>query len=262
MFKNMFKFDQVQKLEEGEKIILFLRRHWLAMLPAILAVLVLVLFPVFIFSLYSYFDIPALLEEWGVGVSPNKILVFFFAVYFLFLDFFCLVAWFQYYLDVTILTNKRLVDIEQINIFQRQVASTDLVYIQDVSSEVKGFLPSLFDYGRVIVQTAGERPNFVLENIPHPSAVARQILVTAQGKSITQSIPEEELIKKHEEEAFSALGGKEMNEAQDEIITKKEQKGDGDMGIVERKNGAGNKGEGQPQSQDKNKFQSGEIDLS
>ncbi len=211
MLRGLLRHNLTQELEQGEEIVLFLRRHWMAMLPAFLAVGILALFPIFVLIMYSYFDISSLLLEWGIGVAPEKILAFFFAVYFLFLDFFFLVAWMQYYLDVTILTNRRLVDIEQINIFQRQVASTDLIYIQDVSSEVKGLLPSLLDYGRVIVQTAGERPNFILEDIPHPSAVARQILITAQGSAPNGRIPGEEIIKTHESQAFSVLKGQDTS---------------------------------------------------
>ncbi|MCD6194876.1 hypothetical protein J7K05_01580 [bacterium] len=258
MFKSMFQGDAQQRLEEGEEIVIFLHRHWLAMLPVFLAVLVLILFPILVFVAYSYFDLSLLLEEWGLLVSPSKILAFFFAVYFLFLDFFCLVAWIQYYLDVTILTNRRLVDIEQVNIFQRQVASTDLVYIQDVSSEVKGFLPSLLDYGRVVVQTAGERPNFILENIPHPSAVARQILVTAQGKTSTQVSSGEELIKRHEEEVFSSMSGGKLVPSSN--FSKKERQSRSEGVNISGKEEVENKEESRDREKSED-AQSGEIDL-
>jgi len=199
------KQDTYEGFQEGEKIILFLRRHWLAMLPVVLAVLFLMLIPlVVLVSIYSQGWLN-FAYEMDLGISVTKIVVFLFFVYLLFLVFFILVAWLQYYLDVTILTNRRLIDIQQINIFNRQVAFTDLVYIQDVRSEIKGFIQRFFDYGTVMIQTAAENPNFILRDMPHPSMIAREIIAICRGEMpVAQEtgVSLEQRFRMHEDEAL------------------------------------------------------------
>ena len=80
------------------------------------------------------------------------------------------------YYDLTVVTNDRLVDIDQEQLFYRKISELSLTDIQDVSSTVKGFLPSMFDYGNVFIQTAGEKTNFHMLNIGHPREVAAMIL--------------------------------------------------------------------------------------
>lgn len=205
MVTARFSHPEFQRAK-GEKIILFLRRHWMALLPIFGAIFLLIAIPVVLIAILYYYGLFSWLQELDLVVSPTKIVALFFSLYFLYLVFFFFVAWMQYYLDVTILTNRRIVDIQQINLFNRKVASTDLIYVQDVRSEVKGPLQRFFDYGTVVIQTAGKRANFILEDIPHPSAVARRILITAEGRE-TKSVPKkrEVELKMHEEEAFSSL---------------------------------------------------------
>ena len=105
------------------------------------------------------------------------------AVVYLILSVLLLSGWLQffnqfidYYLDVSVITNTRIVDVEQTGLFGRTISELDLYKVQDVTSEVKGFWRSLFQYGFVYVQTAGETQRFVFENIPNAHAVRKQIL--------------------------------------------------------------------------------------
>lgn len=107
----------------------------------------------------------------------------FFTLYVLLASAFFLGGWlfiFQsfidYWLDVFILTDKRILDIEQGGLFSRTVSELRLYRTQDVTAEVKGILHTLLDYGDVYVQTAGEQERFHVRNIPHPNNVAKLIL--------------------------------------------------------------------------------------
>ena len=82
----------------------------------------------------------------------------------------------NYYLDVYIVTNKRIVDIKQNGFFRREIAELHLHQVQDVEARVEGFFKTLMHFGTIYIQTAGERENFVFEDVPHPYTLAKQIV--------------------------------------------------------------------------------------
>lgn len=88
---------------------------------------------------------------------------------FLWIAFF--VVWTNYYLDVLLITTRRVIDIEQYYLFSREIAECRLDRVQDVTVEVHGFLPTLLRFGDLHVQTAGESKEFVVRHVPHPERV-------------------------------------------------------------------------------------------
>jgi membrane protein YdbS with pleckstrin-like domain len=149
-----------------EQIALFIRRHWLAFLPWIIVT------PILIFVFLT-----VIILLW-VSVSPDLRVAFIFgtSTYYLLVLFVFLRAWMSYYLDVTIVTERRLIDIEQDGIFARRIAEQSLLRVQDVSAGQNGFLQHLFNYGNLYIETAGEQPNFELHNLPRPNEIAQTIL--------------------------------------------------------------------------------------
>ena len=79
-----------------------------------------------------------------------------------------------------IVTNDRLLHIEQEGLFARTISELDLYQVQDVTSEVKGVFPSLFGYGNLLVQTAGAKEVFRMVDIPHPENLRQAILDLAE----------------------------------------------------------------------------------
>lgn len=75
-----------------------------------------------------------------------------------------------------VVTNLHVVDIDQIGLFNNKVATLSLGVIQDVASSINGPLQTLFHYGTLIVQTAGERENFSFDYLSDPHAVEQKIL--------------------------------------------------------------------------------------
>ena len=65
---------------------------------------------------------------------------------------------------------------EQVGVFARRTSEVDLYKIQDITSEVKGVFASLFDYGDLLVQTAGAVERFMVTGIPHPDKLRQEIL--------------------------------------------------------------------------------------
>lgn len=118
---------------------------------------------------------PTLLE----GPISYPLLILLGSVYYLSLGLFFYSYFVDFYLDMWIITNDRLVDIEQTGLFARTVAEVDLYQIQDVSSDIRGFFPTLFNYGTLSLQTAGSIPKFIFYNIPRPHKLREEILALA-----------------------------------------------------------------------------------
>ena len=75
-----------------------------------------------------------------------------------------------------VVTNEHIVDIDQRGIFNKKVSTLSLVKIQDVTAKVRGPWQTLFQYGTVIIQTAGEKENFSMDYISYPYQTGQSIL--------------------------------------------------------------------------------------
>ena len=75
-----------------------------------------------------------------------------------------------------VITNEHIVDIDQLGLFNRRVSTLRLQEIQDISARVTGPIQTMFKYGSIIIQTAGERENFVLDYMALPYELEQYIL--------------------------------------------------------------------------------------
>jgi hypothetical protein len=153
---------------EGEKVLFFTRRHplsFLGMVAIAIGMLVLPIAGFFIFGIA------------GLAISSfgTKLIFAIFGAYILFVMGFFLVAWINYYYDVVIITDNRVVEISQEALFTRRVAEANLVDVEDVNAEVKGILNTLFHFGTVNVQTAGAAENFEFLSLPNPYRISKMI---------------------------------------------------------------------------------------
>ncbi|MBI4185501.1 PH domain-containing protein [Candidatus Berkelbacteria bacterium] len=89
-------------------------------------------------------------------------------------------TWFRWWNDLYILTNQRLVDVNQAHFFHRSVAEVPLENIQDVSFETHGLGQMILNFGTVKVQTASVITEIDVVGVTDPQAVAQTILRTVQ----------------------------------------------------------------------------------
>ena len=97
-------------------------------------------------------------------------------VYTLFLCLSLLIIWLSYYLNLQIITDRRIVDIDQQGLFSHTISELHIENIEDVTSETKGLFGTLFNYGMVYVQTAASIERFEFDNVPNPAAIEKLIL--------------------------------------------------------------------------------------
>lgn len=150
-----------------------LRSHAIISLKFILVTLVLAAVPVVFYYLITSIQ-PDVLEINFV----YPLLVLGGSIYYVFAILFFFNSFVDYYLDVWIVTNKRIIYIEQTGLFARTISELRLSRVQDVASEVKGFMQTLLGFGNIYVQTAGKEQRFNFFQVPDANHVARIILET------------------------------------------------------------------------------------
>ncbi|MFZ2189381.1 MAG: PH domain-containing protein [Candidatus Magasanikiibacteriota bacterium] len=159
------------KQKAYERIEYLLRRHYITFVPTVLLFLILILVPGVI-----YFLINNLYPHLLAGEIFYPLSILFASIYYLSLFLFFYAQFIDFYLDIWIVTNDRIVDIEQFGLFSRSVSEADLFRIQDVTVDVSGFWATILHYGNLTVKTASNNIHMVFYNIPHPNEV-RQALI-------------------------------------------------------------------------------------
>lgn len=150
-------------LNPDEKIVLKVRRHKLVLVFEALFLVFFIILPPMLFWL----------SEQTISIKGND-LALFFSVYsatllIAWMIFFMI--WTNYYLDVLIVTNERIIDIEQRGFFHRELSMVRLENIQDITVNVGGILATFLDYGTLKIQTAAEAREFIIHDVPEPSKV-------------------------------------------------------------------------------------------
>ncbi len=161
--------------EKNEVVVLFLRQHIVTLVPWILLSVLMVFAPTILFPLL----IKLLSTAFPVPVGYVIIGTFFWYI----ATFGFMMSKFLYwFFNIFIVTNERIVDIDFVNLLYKDIAETQLERVQDISYSTRGLIGTTFNYGDVVIQTAGEMPNFAFERVPKPNEVADIISDTAKLK--------------------------------------------------------------------------------
>lgn len=177
------------EFHKDEKIILEQRKHWYiiateSFMFAIGAIAPLILIPIiagYSSSFSSYFS------------SNLPLFIFFFSAWTLLMWVSFFVLWTNYYLDIIIVTDKRVIDIEQLGLFARDQAEVRLENIQDIKVEVIGIVESLLRLGNIHIQSAGQSREILAKGFPDPHII-KNTIVKAQ----------DERLRKHRNERYAS----------------------------------------------------------
>lgn len=154
--------------EENETVLLFVRKHFITNFLWIVIGIFLLILPLIAgpISLLINFPLPF--------VSAKQIL-FFTLLYYLVVISYLFVRFITWYFNISLVTNQRVVDIDFSDVVYKNLASTTLDLIQDVSYTQTGVFRTFFHYGDVLVQTAGENTHFDFDAVPQPENVVHII---------------------------------------------------------------------------------------
>ncbi|MDC0506169.1 PH domain-containing protein [Candidatus Gracilibacteria bacterium] len=150
----------LKNLRPGEKVEMVVRRHWI----------------IFAFIGF-YFSLGLVLTAMtfsfgGWGFIPMISMILFWMIYLLFLY----IDWINHELDLFVVTNNRIIGVEQISFLNRTVSEANLGQIQEVNSKTKGILANLLNFGTLGVQTAGSTQTMTMAYVPKCMSCQRKML--------------------------------------------------------------------------------------
>lgn len=149
-------------LRQDEQIIKVLHRNWFYLFQQFFILIIIAgifMSGTFIAPIY----LPNLFSD-----TSNPIIAFAQSFFVLAVWIYGFMIWIDYYFDIWIITSERIINIEQKGLFTRKASELRYQKIQDVTTEVVGFFPTILNYGDVKVQTAGEENEFVFRTISDP----------------------------------------------------------------------------------------------
>lgn len=154
--------------EKDEEVILFLRQHLVVLFPSILTVLTLLLAPVFIFpSLVITASLPFEIPARYIMIGTAFWYVMTFGV--------ALTSFLRWFFNIYIVTQRRIIDIDFLHLLYKEFSEARIDKVQDLSFKSGGIFAAFFDYGDVVVQTAGDTPNIDFNAVPKPAKVVEAI---------------------------------------------------------------------------------------
>lgn len=155
---------------ENEKILLVIREHWFRIISKLFAMGLLAIAPFLLMSfLYNYVGI-----TFSEKTQPIISLIQQLYLLGIMIATFIVIA--LYYLNVHIVSEERVVDIDQVNLLNHKISELNVESVQDVTARTVGLFGSLLNYGTVYIQTAGASERFQFENIARPANVSKLIL--------------------------------------------------------------------------------------
>lgn len=163
----------------NEKILHIIHRHWFNMLVQYIPIFAILGVMFISITMYPYIFT-------NFADAGARVLFYFIQTFFLlFIWIYGFVIWFDYYLDIWIITTHRVVNVEQKGLFSRQVSELKYNQIQDVSTDVKGFFPTILNFGDLTVQTAAEQSRFLFRSVGNPYKIKSYIMHLQKRKNET-----------------------------------------------------------------------------
>jgi len=147
--------------ETREKIILLLRRHWVTQFKWVFLGIIGIAVPI-VFTWVPLLDFLP-------GNYQFMALVF----WYLLLIAYIYESFISWYFHVFIITDERIIDINFHNLIYKELSEAKIDNIQDVTYRQGGVLRAMFNFGDVIMQTAGREREFMIEGAPEPNRVVK-----------------------------------------------------------------------------------------
>lgn len=171
--KHLFKFY----LEPGEKLVAVFHRHPFVVFPELLNILIFgLVLPVFLWFLFPEFGF--FWAIWGFISLLRVVNVF--------------MIWYH---DSLLITSISLVDVYWNSLFDRSSTRVEYPTIEAITCEIRGFIPTIFNYGTITVQKTGSGVPIVLKDAMNPRRAEREIMAYQAKFVSSQSFRDAESLK-------------------------------------------------------------------
>lgn len=163
---------RLKDFKPDERVLVVARHHWFVFFRDVIGIALLFFVP--------FFAIPVLGIFIQAGTPtvpiPSGFGFFFASLWALLLWQMLFARWTDFYYDIWIVTNWRIIDIEQKGFFNRDMATLlNLDKIEDVSTRLNSVIGNLLTFGDLQVQTAAAHREFVFKEAADPLKIEKII---------------------------------------------------------------------------------------
>ncbi len=145
--------------QPGERVELSLRQHPFVLVEHALKAAALILVVILLYRLFG-------------GTSMVKILTPLLLLGAVFIAF---RSWYGWWNTMLLLTNERVIFVEQRGLTSRKMSEALLDNIQFVTNEVQGLMHTMFNFGDIKIQTAGAAETLLLRELIDPYEIQQKI---------------------------------------------------------------------------------------
>lgn len=164
-------------LDDGERILYVAHRHILILKihsakPMFFGILM-PLFGYFLFPVFFFFFV-----LWAfIGVLGMIYVVY------------------DWYFDVWLLTNIGVIDIERNGLFDVTATSIEYHMMEGISYNIKGVLPTIFNYGTITIDKLGNKTSVVLNDASNPKRLERIVMKYQEKFVFERSVRDHNVLK-------------------------------------------------------------------
>lgn len=163
-------------LEGGENVLKVVRRHWFILAVELFGIVLLACLPAVILLAFSFVPADIATLESVRPAGHPAIVSYLTAGWFLICIMLGYTAWTHYYLDLWVITDRRIIVVDQRGFFSRNVSSFRLERLQDIEFYVNGIIATFLNYGTIKMQTASAfESNFRTSGLPDPRGLQSMI---------------------------------------------------------------------------------------
>ena len=150
----------LQNMRPWEEVLMVVKRHWIVYIMLFIYFFsgVIVTFMIFFFFW---------LNTWWYMLN---------IILWLILSIILYIEWLNHELDMYVVTNNRVIGLEQIAFLNRAVTECNLWQIQEVNSKAKWLFANIFNYWTLSIQTAGSKTTLKMDFCPDVMQTSRKIL--------------------------------------------------------------------------------------
>ncbi len=153
------------QIRPGEHVLMMLHQHWIVFAFKLGYIFILVISTLVILSMSIGF----------INLFGSAIFWGWLSLYWLVFLTFIFLSWINDEIDLFIITDQRIIGIEQLSTLSRRVTECGLGRVQEVNAEVTGILQTVFQYWQVHIHTASENSDMIVNFAPSPVEKGNQI---------------------------------------------------------------------------------------
>lgn len=153
----------------NEKVLYVIRHHWFSYIPSVVFSFLVVIGLIGVGMLF-------LLNFAAVGGINLEIFTVAAAMVILTAIVLVLHGFVDQYLDLLIITDERVIDIQQNGFFKQKTKELHNVDITDVETEISGVFGVYLKFGDLTIKTGSEHEEMMIESVPRAAKVARMLM--------------------------------------------------------------------------------------